>query len=68
MLAFADYFPELWRPPTKTATQQWHEKLEGMPVQYEDGYEQYAQEFHRGDRYRTESEVPDDREDGMIWN
>jgi hypothetical protein len=68
MLAFADYFPELWKPPAKTATQQWHDKLEGQPVQYEDDYEQWAQEFHRGDRYRTESEVPDDREDGMIWS
>jgi hypothetical protein len=68
MLAFADYFPELWKPPTKSALQKWSDGLEGVPVQYEDDFEQFAQEFHQGEGYRTESEVSEEREDGLVWN
>jgi hypothetical protein len=66
MLAFANYNPELWKPPTKSALQKWSDKLEGVPTQYEDDFEEFAEDFHRGDRYRTESE--ENREDGMVWN
>jgi hypothetical protein len=68
MLAFADYFPEIWKPPTHTGMQKWSEKLEGQQVQFEDPFEAFATDFHEGDfgeEYRTESE---DREDGMVWN
>jgi len=68
MLAFADYFPEIYKPPSKTALQRWSDKLEGEPTQFEDPFEQFAQEFHEGDRYRTETEETTEREDGMVWN
>ncbi len=68
MLAFAEYFPEIYKPPKQTALQKWSKKLEGAPTQYEDPYEQFAQEFHQGDRYRTETEETMEREDGMVWN
>jgi hypothetical protein len=68
MLAFADYFPEIHKPPTKTALQKWSDELEGVPTQHEDDFEVFAQEFHEGDRYRTETEENMEREDGMVWN
>lgn len=68
MLAFADYYPELYKPPRKTALQKWSEGLEGPPQQYSDDFEAFAQEFHEGDRYRTESEELLEREDSMVWN
>ena len=67
MLAFAEYYPELWRAPRKTALQKWSERLEQNPAQYDDGFEDFANEFHRMDGYITESEDPE-REDGMVWN
>jgi hypothetical protein len=68
MLAFADYFPETYKPPKETALQKWSKQLEGVPTQYEDPFEQFAQEFHRGDGYKTETETIEEREDGMVWN
>jgi hypothetical protein len=65
MLAFADYWPEIWKPPTETALQKWSRGLEGTPVQYEEPFEQFATDFLEEDSYRTESE---DREDKMVWN
>lgn len=67
MLAFADYFPERYKPSRKGPLQKWSDKLERVPTQYEDPFEQYTKEFHQvdGDRYKTESE---EREDPMIWN
>lgn len=66
MLAFADYDPDLWEPPKSTALQKWSDRLEGVPIQQEDDFEQFANDFYRMDRYITESE--DNREDGMVWN
>jgi phage terminase large subunit len=68
MLAFADYYPELWKPPKRSALQKWSDKLEGPATSYEDPYEQFAQGFHQGDGYKTESQENEDREDGMVWN
>jgi hypothetical protein len=65
MLAFADYYPELYQPPKQTAMQRWSERLEGPPQSHHDPFEQFTEDFYRGDSYVTESE---DREDPMVWN
>ena len=66
MLAFADYYPEEWQPPRKTAMQKWSDALEGPPS-HEEPFEAFAIEFHKMDGYKLESEK-EDREDPMVWN
>lgn len=65
MLAYAEYDPQLYKPATKTALQKWSDKLEGPPIQYDDGFEKFAYDFHKMDGYPLDDQ---DREDGMVWN
>jgi hypothetical protein len=66
MLAFAEYYPEEWQAPKKTAIQKWSEKLEGPPEQTYDGFQEFANEFYKMDGYALESDP--DREDAMLWD
>jgi len=66
MLAFADYYPEVWKAPNKTALQKWSDALEGPPT-HEEPFEGFANEFHKMDGYRLESDM-EEREDPMVWN
>lgn len=66
MLAFADYYPEVWTPPQKTAMQKWSDALEAPPS-HEEPFEDFANEFHKMDGYKTESDK-EEREDPMVWN
>lgn len=68
MLAFADYYPELFKSEPKTIAQKWSDKLEQPVAEYDDGFEQFANEFYRMSGYRLESDGDGDREDPMLWN
>lgn len=51
MLAFADYYPELFKQPSKTWGERWDEALAASTDNRFDDYEEWAHDFHKINRY-----------------
>lgn len=65
MLAFADYYPQTYKPPQDTALKKWSDQLESNIQVEADMFERFANDFWKMAEYPIDE---GEREDGMVWN